>query len=61
MAVIIYTHVKSKKDILTWDSTTGTMVWDVTHKDGLKNYLGDDDSKIQIMWEDDSPTMYHGW
>lgn len=56
-----YTNVKSKKDKSHFDFATGVYSWEITHRDGLKDYLGEDGSEIQIMWENDSPTMYHGW
>jgi len=58
---IVFTNIKSDKDIVHWYQHAGRFVWKITHKDGLKSYLGSDGSKMQICWENDDPCPYWGW
>lgn len=59
--IVEYTNVKNNKDKFYFDFHSGVYSWDISHKDGLKNYRGSDGSRIQIMWTDEDPVMFHGW
>ena len=58
-AIVTYLNVKNSSDKFYFNFSSGVYSWDITHRDGLKDYLGDNGKEIQIMWEDDSPTPYH--
>ena len=58
-ALVTYVNVKNSLDKFYFNTSSGIYNWDIIHSDGLKDYLGDNGKEIQIMWDDDSPTLYH--
>ena len=55
---VTYTNTRSTRDVVLWFPVLGRWAWEFSHRDGLKSYVGDDGTEIQIMWEDDTPTAY---
>jgi len=60
--MVKFTNIKNEKDVVEWDSKSGTFYFKEKKRSGLRSYRGDDDSKMQIMWDDDGTmTPYWGW
>jgi len=56
-----FINIRAASDVVFWYGYEGVLQWTKTHTDGLKSYLGEDGTKMQICWENDNPCPYWGW